>query len=62
MESTKAMVFDLSTEGLEPLKHRIVGITIKTASEERIITNRDEKKLLEEFFKFLNSNNFDMII
>ena len=62
MESVKAMVFDLSTEGLEPLKHRIVGITIKTATGERIITNRDEKIVLEEFYNYLKASNFDKII
>ena len=62
MEFVKVMVFDLATEGLEPLKHRIIGITIKTATEEKIITNRDEKTLLEDFYKYLKTNNFDKII
>lgn len=62
MESSKAMIFDLATEGLEPLKHRIVGVTIKTTNEEKIITNRDEKILLEEFYKFIEVNNFDKIV
>ena len=56
------MVFDLATEGLEPVKHRIVGITTKTMLEEKIFTNRDEKKILEEFWEYVNKKKFDKII
>ena len=58
----KALVFDISSEGLEPLQHRIVGITIKTELEEKIFTDREETKVLVDFWKYLNDNNFEMII
>ena len=49
------IVFDISTDGIELLKNRIVGITTKSATEERILTYRDEKKILEEFWHYVNS-------
>ena len=55
-------VFDLSTEGLEPLKHRIIGVTTKTETEEQIFTDRDEKKILEDFWNYVESCNFDKLI
>ncbi len=58
----KELIFDLSTEGLEPVKHRIVGITTKTALEERIFTSRDEKKLLEDFWIYMKEKNFEKIV
>ncbi len=56
------LIFDLSTEGLEPVKHRIVGITIKTALEEKIFTHRDEKEILKQFWEYVDRKNFDKII
>lgn len=56
------IVFDLSTEGLEPLKHRIIGITTKTATEEKIFTHRDEKKVLEDFWSYINENEFEKFV
>lgn len=56
------MIFDISSEGLEPVKHRIVGITVKTELEERIFTYRDEKKILEEFWDYVRNKNFDKLI
>ena len=56
------MVFDLSTEGLEPLQHRIIGVTTKTVKEERIFTDRDEKILLESFWNYIKENNFNRIV
>ena len=29
------IVFDLSTEGLEPLKHRLIGTTLKTEKKKK---------------------------
>lgn len=55
-------IFDLSTEGLEPLKHRIIGITTKTETEEQIFTDRDEKKMLEDFWNYVESCSFDKLI
>lgn len=59
---TNVLAFDLSTEGLDPLKHRIIGITCKTIFEERIFTQRDEKKLLEDFWNYLKLNDFKKVI
>lgn len=56
------IVFDLSTEGLEPVKHRIIGISVKTSLEERIFTSREEKHLLEMFWAYMRNKDFDKII
>ncbi|MEK6962982.1 MAG: ribonuclease H-like domain-containing protein [Nanoarchaeota archaeon] len=58
----ETIVFDLSTEGLDPLKHRIIGITTKTQVEEEIFTDREESKILQEFWNYLKANNFKKII
>lgn len=62
MNENNAIAFDLSTEGLEPLKHRILGIMVITSIEELIFTNRDEKKLLEDFWAYIIKNNFNKIV
>ena len=62
MEKNNYCVFDLSTEGLEPLKHRILGITTKTEDEERIFTQRDEKALLSEFWAYVEAKQFQRLI
>ena len=56
------VVFDISTEGLEPTKHRIVGVTVKTEKEEKVITSRDEKEVLYRFWAFLREGRFDAYI
>ncbi len=58
----KEVVFDISSEGLEPIQHRIIGISVKTALEERIFTSRNEKHLLEMFWAYMRNKNFDKII
>ena len=58
----KVLVFDLSTEGLEPVKHRIIGITCKTASEEKIFADRNEKKILTAFWEYIKSQQFNRIV
>ncbi len=58
----KEVVFDISSEGLEPIQHRIVGISVKTALEERIFTSRDEKHLLEMFWAYLRNQKCDRLI
>lgn len=58
----KTLVFDVSSEGLDPLRHRIIGITTKTLTSERIITERDEKKLLENFWAYIRRNQFEKIV
>jgi len=59
---SKAIVFDLSTEGLESLKDRIVGITTKDELEEKIFTHRDEEKILREFWSYVALGDYDKII
>lgn len=56
------IVFDISSEGLEPIQHRIIGISVKTALEERIFTSRNEKHLLEMFWAYLKNKQFDKLI
>lgn len=58
----KIIVFDLATEGLEPFKHRIIGITTKTEEEERIFTERDEKKILEQFWLYITEKGFNKVV
>ncbi len=67
----QSVVFDISSEGLDPLKHRICGISVKTSQEEHIFAERDEKTILERFWSYIeqnlarkivgfNSDNFDI--
>lgn len=56
------LVFDVASTGLEPLHDRIIGITCKALHEERIFTSPDEKIILEEFFAYVSSNNFDAFV
>lgn len=67
----QSVVFDISSEGLDPLKHRICGISVKTSQEEQIFAERDEKIILERFWSYIeqnlakkivgfNSDNFDI--
>ena len=56
------IIFDLSTEGLDPFKHRIIGITTKSKAEERIFTDRDEKKVLEDFWNYIRKNQIEKLI
>lgn len=54
------LVIDVSSEGLNPLKDRIVGITTKSASAERIFADRDELVILEKFWNY--TTDFNRII
>lgn len=56
------IIIDISTEGLEPLKHRIIGITTKNHKEEKIFTHREEKTVLQQFWNYIQQNNFQKII
>lgn len=60
--SVKKIVLDISTEGLDSFKHRVIGVTLKSDVEERIITDRDEKVLLEEFWNYMRMHKFDIVI
>jgi DNA polymerase elongation subunit (family B) len=60
--SPRPCVFDLSTMGLQPVKHRIIGITTKCAEEERIFANRDERTLLIIFWEYIRSMRFTELI
>ena len=54
--------FDLETTGLSNLKDRIIAIGIKTDSEELVITYKQEKRMLEEFWAYLRKfNNIKLI-
>ncbi len=55
------IIYDLETDGVNPLKDRITAIGIKTADEEKIITHKDEKRILEEFWAFLSNKDFRLI-
>jgi DNA polymerase elongation subunit (family B) len=56
------LVFDLSTEGLEPLKSRIIGITCKDNTGERIFAKRQERELLVEFWEHITNGNYTQIV
>jgi len=56
------LVFDLSTEGLNPLKCRIIGITTKDSTNERIFAKRQERELLVEFWQHINNGNYTQIV
>ena len=61
MSQKKVLAFDLSTEGLNPLKHRIIGITVKTAKEELIISYRNEKEMLQHFWAYIKQGDYDVL-
>lgn len=61
-EDEKVLVFDLATMGLEPIKHRIIGITTKCDFEERIFANRDERLLLVMFWEYVRSMKFTKLV
>ncbi len=42
---------DCETTGLSPLAHRVVCIGTKVGTEEHVLMDKDEKKMLEEFKK-----------
>lgn len=56
------LVVDLSTEGLESAKHRIIGISVKSEKEEQIFAYRDERLLLVEFWNYLKKHKFSRIV
>jgi len=62
MNTEKAIVFDLATDGLDPFKHRIIGITAKTDTDELIITDSDEKKILHQFWSLIRENGFNKMV
>ena len=61
-EIRNPLIFDLSTEGLEPAKHRIVGITCKSMKEEQIFASRNEREALVAFWEYVKANSFDKLI
>jgi DNA polymerase elongation subunit (family B) len=56
------VIFDLSTDGLNPMNNRIIGITTKCNSEERIFSNRNEQLMLIAFCEYLRSRRFTKIV
>jgi uncharacterized protein YprB with RNaseH-like and TPR domain len=63
---TRAII-DIETTGLNPMQDRIVAIGVGVLNEDLamgkiIITNMDEKKLLEEFWGVVDSESIDKII
>jgi uncharacterized protein YprB with RNaseH-like and TPR domain len=62
MNKENVLVFDLATMGLEPIKHRIIGITTKCGTDERIFANKDEKALLVAFWEYVRSMRFTKLV
>lgn len=62
MKLDKVVAFDLSTEGLNPMQDRIIGITVKTATEERIFAERDEKVMLKQFWDYIKQKEFSRFV
>lgn len=50
----KPIVFDIETDGLNPLENRITAIGIKTDKQEIVIMEEDERRMLERFWTFLS--------
>ena len=59
----KEIAFDLETTGLDPFKDRIIAIGMVSSGDENVvITNKDEKIMLEQFWKYLEEcGNFKLI-
>lgn len=57
----KHVCFDIETERLDPLTHRVTAIGIKTYDEERVFINKDESLLLKEFWNYLWGKDFMLI-
>lgn len=56
----KVLAVDLSTEGKNPLKDRILGISTKSLLEEKIFANREELVILTQFLGY--AKHFDKIV
>lgn len=55
----KEIAFDLETTGLDPFKDRITAIGMVSNDENRVITDKDEKFMLERFWEYLKQFEFD---
>jgi len=62
MEEPIKIVFDIETMGLDAFKDRITAIGIKTDAEELIITYNDEKRMLKEFWQYLNKTQYFRLV
>lgn len=58
----KSIIFDIETDGLNPIKNRVTAIGIKTDKVEYIIMENDEAKMLERFWSFLKKFEYFKLI
>jgi len=62
MEEPIRIVFDIETLGLDPIKDRVTAIGLKTDAEELIITYKDEKRILNEFWDYLAKKKYFRLV
>lgn len=60
--TSNIMAFDISSDGLDPTKNRITGITTKSDKEERVFTARDEKEILEKFWEYVKASGATQLV
>lgn len=47
------IIFDIETDGLNPIDNRITAIGLKTEKEEIILMDKDEAIILQQFWQYL---------
>ena len=56
------IIFDIETDGLDPIKNRVTAIGVKTEKSEFILIDKDESKILERFWRFLSKFEYFRLI
>ena len=62
MPDDRVVCFDISSEGLDVLEHRIIGITAVSGQQQRIFAERDEKELIKKFWRYLEYEKFLVVV
>jgi len=56
------IIFDIETDGLNPIENRITAIGVKTEDKELVFMDKNEAKILTDFWNFLRTfENFRLI-
>lgn len=56
------IIFDVESDGLNPLQNRLTAVGVKTSKWEYVIMEDDEAKLLDRFWKFLGKFEYFRLI